>query len=750
MDRDLDTQRVEIGGEVFHVDRELTAFLEGGAPAVLTGCRHGRQVIKQENLFLVSDDDGNVYPGCGCGMGLYYSDTRFISGLVLKVEGEVPTLLSVSAERNYLSQVEYMNPKITLADGRTVPQETLYISGNRAIENFVREQIRVVNYNPFPVVLNLSLEFRADFADIFEVRGLHRQRHGTFMQPRIQPGELVLAYRGEDQVFRRTTITFRSGGVQIEALPGELAATGAIARFTLHIDANGDEAGLEYLITCTQGEDQLQIPDLSFPDFLTKLQRQQEAHSSGRARLSADNEIFNLMLNRSVRDLASLTTFYETGPYLSAGIPWFTAPFGRDGLITAFQSLMLGPDLARGTLRYLARYQGKDDDPFRDEEPGKILHERRFGELANTGRSPHTPYYGSVDSTPLFLILLSETFRWTGDLALVRELWDAVESALMWLDAYGDLDGDGFVEFERRSPLGLVVQGWKDSYNSVIHPDASLAEAPIALAEVQGYVYDAKRRIAELCYLMDLRVLGDRLVGEAEELKQAFNRAFWSEEDGFFVEALDKDKRQVRTKTSNPGHCLWSGIVEEERVPVLARQMVAPDMFSGWGVRTMSQAAPVYNPLSYHNGTVWPHDNSLIARGLSEAGFKSETMKIFDGLYHAALHFPYYRLPELFCGFPKMGDLDRPVPYPVACSPQAWAAGAFFLLLQSALGISPDASNNALRIIQPTLPPWLNEVRVEGLQVRDSRLDLQFIQTSGITTARVLNKQGPIKILIEG
>ncbi|MBI6546537.1 MAG: amylo-alpha-1,6-glucosidase, partial [Cyanobacteria bacterium NC_groundwater_1444_Ag_S-0.65um_54_12] len=466
--------------------------------------------------------------------------------------------------------------------------------------------------------------------------------------------------------------------------------------------------------------------------------------------IASGNEIYNLILERSIRDLASLTTFYDSGPYLAAGIPWFTAPFGRDGIIAALQTLIMGPDLAIGTLRYLARQQAHDDNPFRDEEPGKIMHERRVGELANLQLIPHTPYYGSVDSTPLFLILLSETFRWTGDLGLVRELWDAVEAALMWIEGYGDMDGDGFVEYSRRSPMGLFSQGWKDSHNSVLHPDATVAEPPIALAEVQGYVYDAKCRMAELCYLLDLRILGDRLQREADELKTNFDQAFWDNELNFYVEALDGRKRPVRTKTSNPGHCLWSGIVPVARARIMAQGLLADDMFNGWGIRTVSAASPVYNPLSYHNGTIWPHDNAIIAKGLANYGFKREAIKLMDALYHAALHFDYYRLPELFCGLVRGGELDRPVPYPVACSPQAWAAGTTLLLLQAALGLVPNAKAGILHIIEPMLPPWLTEVNLQGLRIGDSSLDLQFIQVSGITTARVLKKEGKAKIVIEG
>lgn len=746
---------LEVGGEVYTIDRELTAVLASGIPAVLTACRHGREVIKQENLFLVSDTDGNVYPGCGCGMGLYASDTRFLSGWIFRLEDQIPTLLSSSSERTHLSQIEFMNQLLQLADGTTIPQETLYISSERAIGDYVRDRVRITNYNPFPVTLRFSLEFRADYADMFEVRGMHRQHHGVVLQPKIENQTLVLAYMGEDKAFRQTRVTFdlQAAQFRIEVLPAEHYSVGAVAHFSIEAPGNGAEFSFAYTVETLvtgQGEIPEGERDWTFGAFVEHLDRTAKARVAGRARLSTSNEIFNLMLSRSTRDLAALTTNYPTGPFPSAGIPWFTAPFGRDALITALQSLMLGPELAYGTLRYLASKQAKEDEPFKDAEPGKILHEVRFGELARLGQIPHTPYYGSVDATPLFLILLSETYRWTGNLDFVRELWDSVEAALMWLEVYGDMDGDGFVEFERRSPLGLVVQGWKDSVNSVIRPDATLATGPIALAEVQGYAYDAKKRIAQLCYALDLRILGDRLNREADELKEAFNQAFWSEEDGFYVLALDGDKRQVRTPASNPAHGLWCGILAEERHDRVVGHLMGPGMFSGWGIRTLSADSPVYNPMSYHNGTIWPHDNSLIVKGMADHGYKQEVLVVLDAMFQAALHFPYYRLPELFCGFTKVSELDRPVPYPVACSPQAWAAGTMFLLLQSALGLVPDAAGNALRIMQPLLPTWLDEVHLTGLRVGSSTLDLQFIQYNGITTARVLNKQGKIKVLIEG
>ncbi|MEB3223619.1 MAG: glycogen debranching N-terminal domain-containing protein [Candidatus Sericytochromatia bacterium] len=732
-------------------DDELNQILRQGVPAVLEACRHGRQVISQDGLFLVADEDGVVYGSCACGTGLYHQDTRYLSGWELRIEGLRPTLLSCSAERNFQARIEYMNAPMVLADGRHVPQETLYMAATRLIGAYVHERLELVNYGAEAVSLRLSITFQADFADMFEVRGAFRGERGRFFKPRLAGAEGLLAYEGADGVLRKMRIRLGPGPVVLEPTtqPG---GSGFRATVEVSLPPGGGRASLETTLEPVEGGLEKAPGTRTFAELLGWLQREQQQRKVGLTTLGSDNEIYDLVLQRSVLDLETLTSRQpDTGPYIAAGIPWFACPFGRDALIAAYQSLMLGPELAKGTLRYLARHQGRDVVDFRDEEPGKIMHELRYGELTRLGQVPHAPYFGSIDATPLFLVLVSETYRWTGDLAFVREMWEAVEQALMWIDAYGDLDGDGFLEYATRSPLGLYNQNWKDSANSNIGPDSRIASTPIAVAEVQGYVYDAKRRIAELCEALELRVMGERLVREAEDLKQAFNRAFWSEPDGFFVIALDGAKRPVRTLASNIGHGIWSGIIDEARLPTVARQLLGAEMFSGWGIRTMSSAMPPYNPLSYHNGSVWPHDNSLIAKGLADAGFKDEALRVMAAMYDAALQFPYFRLPELFCGFPRGGEMDRPVPYPVACSPQAWAAGASLLLLQAVLGLTPDAPRRQLLIRRPVLPPWLENVNLRGLRVGESRVDLQLVQTHGVTTARVLAKDGPpLKVLIEG
>jgi glycogen debranching enzyme len=736
-------------GEILEIDQELTDLIRSGTPAMLTGCRHDPEVLKQGRLFLVSDKDGGVTTGCKCGMGLYHEDTRFLSRLKLRLAGETATLLSGSTEQTNLGHIEFVNPPLTLSDGTSVRQETMHLSLARAVSDCFREQVSVLNFNTFEVSLRLSLEFRADFADIFEVRGLHRQRHGIFYKPRLTERGITLAYRGEDQLLRQTRIRFQVPPAKLEVLEHEEGAVGAVAHWEVTIPPHGGKALIDYQIDTLEGPDPPK-EILAFPALLKEVSALGEASQYFQTSIQTDNAVFNLVLDRSIRDLVALTSRYPTGPFLSAGIPWFTSPFGRDALITALQTLMLGPEVAKGVLRFLARYQGKAEDAFRDEEPGKILHEFRYGELARLGVIPHTPYYGTVDATPLWLILLSETYRWTGDASLVHELWEHAEGALLWLETYGDLDDDKFVEYLRRSPRGIGNQGWKDSFNAVIFPDGQLAEAPIALVEVQGYVYDAKRRAAQLCHLVGQELLAKRLLQEAEELKIRFNEVFWSKAEKFYALALDRDKRPVMTLTSNPGHALWSNIVASERIPEVVRSLLTPAMFSGWGIRTLAADSPVYNPIGYHIGTVWPHDNALIAKGFADRGYKREANLLFTAMYDAAIRFGYYRLPELFCGFERLGELDKPIPYPVACAPQAWAAATPVMLLQAALGLQADAAHRTLKVDIPALPDWLGNVTLRGLRVGQAQVDLEFIQTNGTTTTRILNKQGDLRVLIEG
>jgi glycogen debranching enzyme len=602
------------------------------------------------------------------------------------------------------------------------------------------ERIRFKNYNEHPIKVPLRLTLAADFADIFEVRGLRRKRHGLFFKPKVDGQQVIFAYRGEDDVFRETR-------VDLGAVPDRVSIEGAVVHVGYDLELPAHQTRLfTIVVEPVIGEER--SPAVNFDSAVHELRRSYEDWERECTSIYTDNELFNTLLHRGQRDLRALVTEIGGGRFISAGIPWYVAPFGRDALMTSHQILMLNPRPARDSLRILAAYQGRQVDHWRDEEPGKILHEIRRGELANAFYIPHSPYFGSADSTPLFLMLIGTYFKWTNDRQFIEEILPHVDLALEWIDRYGDVDGDGFVEYVRHSPRGLDNQGWKDSYNAVVHADGSLARPPIALAEVQAYVYCAKQRIADVFEALGRHDRAATLRGQAAALKQRFHEAFWMENERFYAMALDGEKRQVRTVTSNPAHGLYCDLLDEETALELGARLLQPDMFSGWGVRTMSKTAVAYNPMSYHNGSVWPHDNAFIAAGLKRYGMHRQTNRIATAIFDAAIHADYMRLPELFCGFTRRTP-NRPVGYPVACSPQAWAAGSPFLLLQAMLGLSARAHDNVLTINNPVLPPWLNSVELRNLRVGDSVLSLAFRREGDMTAFSMLSKQGSVRVLME-
>jgi glycogen debranching enzyme len=696
--------------------------------------------VKEGETFLYSDIEGNLDDRVELGLGLYHMDTRFLSHFRLRIAERDPILLSSSAERVYVSHVDLTNPDLYREDRPAISQHTLNIRRIRAIRGRLYERIRIKNYNPHPIEVDLDLTFGADFADLFEVRGLTRETRGTYDPPTTSERSIEFGYTGEDGVRRRTRIEFGVRPARVE-VRGDLVQ----AWFTVHLPAH--ETTTIPLVVEPVVEDSYPPPG-DFDEVVHSLRHDYEAWERESAQIRTDNEVFDQLLTRGLRDLRGLYTDLDGAGIIAAGIPWYVAIFGRDTMITSHQMLMLSSRPARESLQVLAGFQGSEVDDWRDKEPGKILHEIRKGELARSGYIPHSPYYGSVDATPWFLILLAQYFRWTNDLGFVKELLPAAEAALEWIDRYGDADNDGFVEYRSRSPRGLRNQGWKDAHDSVIHTDGRIAELPIALAEVQAYVYMAKVRMADV-----YGALGDferavRLKDQATVLRRRFHEAFWMEEEGFFAGALDGDKQQVKTIVSNPGHGLYCGIVDARRAEAVARRLFEPDMFSGWGIRTMSKTAAGYNPMSYHNGTVWPHDNALIAAGLKRYGFLDATNRIATAMFEAAQYTDYMRLPELFCGFTRRAP-SPPVQYPVACSPQAWAAGAPFLLLQGMLGISAIAHENVLTVNKPHLPPWLNEVEVRNLRVGNSTLSLVFRREGETTGFSLLSRDGDVRVVME-
>jgi glycogen debranching enzyme len=729
-------------GEEFELaDESVSRVLVKGVVAVLDHRTERLYSIKEGEMFLYADAAGNLDGEEAIGAGLYYKDTRFLSDYVLTVDGRSPLLLSTSADRPYVSHVDLANQDLPGPDGTvTALQGTVNIRRTRVIHNRLYERIRVKNYNATKVTMTVALTFGSDFADIFEVRGLKRSQRGKLALPKADRTSAVLAYVGQDDVFRETRISFELAPTTVEVAGGKVHAY-----WRLELAPSQTQViSLQVEPSIGGGRSE---PD-SFDNAVHHLRRSYEEWERSCTRIWTDNELYNALLTRATWDLRALRTPTVHGDVVAAGIPWFVAPFGRDALVTCHQTLMLNPDLTRTTLEVLAKFQADEVDTWRDAEPGKILHELRQGELASARIIPHSPYYGSVDSTPLWLLLLGTYYRWTGDLAFCRELLPNVERALQWIDNYGDLDGDGFLEYKRSSPRGLENQGWKDSHDSVVHSDGKIAEGPIALAEVQAYTYLAKLRIADIYEALGRSDQAVVLRAEAGTLRARFNERFWIDSEQYFAEALDGEKRQVASVTSNPAHGLYCDVVEADRAQLLARRLLAPDMFSGWGIRTMSKSSVAYNPMSYHNGSIWPHDNALIGAGLKRYGHGRATNRLATALFDMAVTVDDLRLPELFCGFTRRSP-NRPVAYPVACSPQAWASGAPYLLLQAMLGISARAPENTLQVNKPHLPHWLNTVELHNLRVGRSTISVVFRRQGETTGFSLLEKDGDIRVLME-
>ncbi len=712
----------------------------GGLPFIVSEVPRQSLIIKEGEYFLFTYENGDMGHGNRAGLGLYYRDTRFLSTLETRIEGMQPLFLSSSAERGYMANIHLSNPDVMTGEEWTIPQDAVSIRRSRLIQDGLIERIYVRNYHTAPVHLRLSLSLASDFADIFEVRGMRRPRRGRVHRPRVQESEVLLSYTGTDRMRRSTRILFsrkpdevRGGRAGVEVIFAFLLAAGEVDFFDMHV------------IPLEEGEEK---KPAKFLAARTALRRSYEEWVEDTARIETDNNVFNLIVQRSVRDLRALHTRTRYGDIVVGGVPWYSAPFGRDALIACYQTLMFKPELARDSLFFLAAFQGREVNDWRDEEPGKIIHEIRQGEMARMSEIPHTPYYGSVDATPLFLILVSEYLKWTGDLDAFRRLEENVELALRWIDEYGDLDGDGLVEYSRRSSMGLANQYWKDSGDSILLPGGRLPCMPVATVETQGYVYYAKRRMGELYLDLGEDEKGKRMLEGAESVRRKVEELFWDEELGFYVLALDGEKQPVRVVSSNAGQLLFTGLPSRDRAKRVAQRLMESDMFSGWGIRTLSEKTHYYNPMSYHNGSIWPHDNAFILRGMKRYGEEAACLNLVEGLSRACMRMENLRLPELFCGF-RRTLFDEPVPYPVACSPQAWASGSVFLILQSMLGISPDARRGAVYINKPCLPRWLEKVHLLNMRVGDSRLGLLFRREAGLTVFSVTEKEGDIRVVIE-
>lgn len=584
------------------------------------------------------------------------------------------------------------------------------------------------------MAIDLVFEFRADFADIFEVRGSTRARRGTLLPLEIKGSEVILGYEGLDGLERRTRI----------ACSWPEATVGADTIIVpVRLDPREDMT-FSVSVSCECGSGPPR--GISCEQALHRAAARLHASPLADVDIYTSNEQFNDWLNRSLADLKMMIAPTTFGCYPYAGVPWFSTIFGRDGIITALELLWLAPDVAKGVLSCLAATQSTESDPERDAEPGKILHEMRQGEMARTREVPFGRYYGTVDATPLFVLLAAEYYIRTGDREFLHCIWPNIESALNWIDRYGDLDGDGFVEYDCRAEHGLTHQGWKDSGDSIFHADGSPAIGPIALCEVQAYVYAAKSRLAAVAHDLGFRQKAETLRKEAEELRSKFMAAFWSDELSMFALALDGEKRQCRVRSSNAGQCLFTGICHPAQARILAEAMLWPEMFSGWGVRTISSRETLYNPMSYHNGSVWPHDNALIAYGMSRSHDKRLPLQILSGLLDLSLFVQLHRLPELICGFPRRQG-KGPTLYPVACSPQAWASGAIFMVLQACLGISIHAKENRVYLHRPALPEALQRVQIRNLRIGNASLDLVFDRHEHTVGLDIPRRSGDIEVI---
>jgi len=694
-----------------------------------------RRTLKHNDTFAVFDSHGDIGATAGGPDGLFDRDTRYLSHLELLIDGTQPLLLGSSVRDDNLNlHVDLTNPDIYAEERIVLPKDTVHIA--RAIylhEGALHERIAVSNHGPERTAFRLSIAFASDFADIFEVRGMSRQRRGRAWAEVRDASNTALHYRGLDGVVRETALSF-------EPKPTQLMQ--CMASYELELDPGARST----ILVTVASRGRLPRPTQTFFKGLIVRHRKVLAATRSVASVETSNKVLNEILCRSMSDLYMLVTSTPEGPYPYAGIPWYSTTFGRDGIITALEMLWADPSLAEGVLRRLAAYQSRIEDPRADASPGKILHEMRGGEMANLGEIPFGLYYGSVDATPLFVVLAGRYAERTGDWALVRELWPAIERALAWLDGPADADGDGFVEYRRGADTGLQNQGWKDSHDSVFHADGRLATGPIALVEVQGYVYAAKHLAAQCARQLGLPERAARLDAEAETLRRRFEDAFWCEEIGTYALALDGDKAPCRVRTSNAGHALWSGIARRDRGRRVAGGLLEPSFYSGWGIRTVADGEARYNPMSYHNGSIWPHDNALIAQGFARYGRKRGILAVFDALVRASTYMDLRRIPELYCGFRRRPGRG-PTLYPTACSPQAWASAALFALFPAMLGLEFDSAARQIRLVNPVVPATAGDIVVRNLLVGGARADFALRHdTRTSVSLEVLHAEGDVQI----
>jgi len=697
----------------------------------------GRLVLSRGNLFSVTAVDGNIRPAGARELGVFHQDTRHLSYYELALPGEA-TLLSAETDSAVTAQIDLTTTDREAGGLVEEPIHSLHLRRKQLLDEEFLDHLVFTNYLSRPVEIAFEVRFAADFADLFEVRGAHRERRGHLLEPVTTEDRVELAYRGRDGEVYTTALRFTPAPLELER---------GRARFRLRLEP-GESQVQEVCVTPWRGDGGVERPPWPFDKRTRRAWLEAADWRAGCTTLGTDNELYRRALDRAQTDIHALRILHGGHWIVGAGIPWFAAPFGRDSILTSAAVMLLRPALAVETLRFLGAWQGKRDDPPREEEPGKIFHELRRGELARSGEVPHSPYYGSIDATPLYVILAGELFQWTADQELIVELWPHLCAAMDWIERQ-TAGGTRFLAYQRTSARGLENQGWKDSRDGVAFPDGRRAEPPIALVEVQGYVVDAYRRGALLAAAVGDAERSARWASRIEPYKARLEAAFYAEETHSWALAVDGRGQRVPTLSSNPGHLLWSMAVSEAQARRIALQLLSDEMYSGWGIRTVARGQAVYNPISYHNGSVWPHDNGLAALGLSRYGLQDEALRILVGLFEAAEHFRDLRLPELFCGNSR-GDREFLVQYPVSCSPQAWASGAFFMLLQAALGLDPEAPARRLRIRNPRLPAAVRHLTLADMRVGRSLVSLRFSRRGGRTHTDVLDLRGdPLRVAIE-
>ena len=695
------------------------------------------RVLKYGKCFAVFNRFGDMEP-FGLGEhGIFYRGCRHLSELVLAVWDARPLLLSSTVKSdNFVFTADLANVDVTENQQIIVPRGTVHIVRSRFLwRDAAHEELRIVNFGLGPMKLPLTLSFAADFADIFEVRGMRRERRGRRLEDQITGNAILMSYEGLDHQLRRTCI---------ECDPYPLNITSSKIQVETFL-APGNAATFHFSINCNPGP---QRRSIGYTRATAGAETELKAASANFCEISSSNDRLSRWVRRSLADVEMMTMGNPETNYPYAGVPWFSTVFGRDGIITALQMLWIAPQIAKGVLQFLASTQATEMNPRAEAQPGKIIHETRGGEMANLGEVPFGRYYGSVDSTPLFLVLAGYYFDYTGDIEFLQHLRPHIDLALQWIDRYGDSDGDGFVEYAPHGDKGLVQQGWKDSNDSIFHADGTIAQAPIALCEVQGYVYAAKRASAKIYGAWGETDRQRQLENEASELQDRFEEAFWCDDISTYALALDCRKRQCCVRTSNPGHCLFSGIASPDRASLVAHTLVSHDFFSGWGIRTVGCHESRYNPLSYHNGSVWPHDNAIIAAGMARYGFREFAGRVLMSLLDLSGAVELHRLPELFCGVDRrLGQ--GPTLYPVACSPQAWAAGTVFMLLQACLGVSVDAKNRRIAFDRPFLPQGIPQLSIRDLRIEDTRLSLFLERDSGPVRIQVMEKHGEVAVVVK-